>query len=77
MLHRALYFGQPVLHRALPDVARSRQKNYCKIPCFFWLNCSHVPAITMSTSCPIVKARGKIMRIGAEFLIALAHSSVF
>ena len=30
MLHRALYFGQPVLHRALPEMARSRQKNYCK-----------------------------------------------
>ena len=32
MLHRALYFGQPVLNRALPEVARNRQKNYCKIP---------------------------------------------
>ena len=32
MLHRALYFGQPVLRRALPEVARSRLKNYCKIP---------------------------------------------
>ena len=32
MLYRALYFGQPVLRRALPEVARSRQKNYCKIP---------------------------------------------
>ena len=27
-----LYFGQPVLRRALPEVARSRQKRYCKIP---------------------------------------------
>ena len=31
-LYIALYFGQPVLRRALPEVARSRQKNYCKIP---------------------------------------------
>ena len=36
-----------------------------------------MPAITMPTSCPIVRARSKIMHIGAEFLIALAHNSVF
>ena len=77
MLHHALYFGQPVLRRALPEVARSRQKNYCKIPLLYWLHCSHVVPITMPRSCPIVRARSKIMRIGAEFLIALAHSSVF